>query len=289
MKRLGGLFLAIILFTSVGISSTSFISANAESDPNPTEIHKFSSATIVSTSSTTLTNALEFMDDVLVQLSSETDPKVGPAVSQAAQLHKLFAHEDKSIKKQFQKEFLAFIKQVKGIAGVGNGAAEKSNLNELYKSGLKIKMQSDKEDEIEMAKEKSNTGKELSILKKTLRNSMNEYVIIDKTMKNGPEKDKLLSDLKEKNINLMKERMLIESKHNDKKLTLDDIKKINQKATELVKNPKSEKTDSSDNGNNGKGSDKASQSNSDKGKGSDNGKSSDKGNKNKSNKGKSKK
>ena len=45
------------------------------------------------TSSNTLTEALEFMDTVLAETTS--DSSVGPAVSQAAQLHKLFAHEDK--------------------------------------------------------------------------------------------------------------------------------------------------------------------------------------------------
>ncbi len=134
MTYKAGLFtisVAIILFTSVGASSAPFISANTESDQVQTEIQEFSSGAIIATSSTTLTKAMEFMDNIIVELSSETDPKVGPAVSQAAQLHKLFAHEDKSIKKQFQEKFLAFIKQVKDIVGVGNGVTEKLTLNEL--------------------------------------------------------------------------------------------------------------------------------------------------------------
>ncbi len=279
MGKLSGIFLAIILFTSVGASSAAFVSA--DSDLDQTEIQEFSSGTIVATSSTTLTKAIEFMDNILVELSSES--KVGPAVSQAAQLHKLFAHEDKSIKKEFQKAFLDFIKQVKGIVGVGNGAADKSTFNELYKSGLKVEMQSVKDDKIQKTKIKMQGAIDLSNLKKALRNSINEYVIIDITMKDGPDKDVILSDLKGKNIKLMKEKMFAESKHNGKALTVDDIKKINQKATENIENPKGQKTDTSDNGDDGNGSDKGNN-----GK-SNNGKSSDKGNKSKSNNGKSKK
>jgi hypothetical protein len=282
MTYKAGLFtisVAIILFTSVGASSAAFVSA--DSDLDQTEIQEFSSGTIVATSSTTLTKAIEFMDNILVELSSES--KVGPAVSQAAQLHKLFAHEDKSIKKEFQKAFLDFIKQVKGIVGVGNGAADKSTFNELYKSGHKVEIQSVKDDKIQKTKIKMQGAIDLSNLKKALRNSINEYVIIDTTMKDGPDKDVILSDLKGKNIKLMKEKMFAESKHNGKALTVDDIKKINQKATENIENPKGQKTDTSDNGDDGNGSDKGNN-----GK-SNNGKSSDKGNKSKSNNGKSKK
>ena len=267
MGKLGGLFLAIILFTSVGSSSASFVSA--DSDLDQTEIQEFSSGTIVtasSTSSTTLTNAIEFMDNILVELSSES--RVGPAVSQAAQLHKLFAHEDKSIKKEFQQAFLDFIKQVKGIVGVGNGAAEKSTFNELYKSGLKVKIQSIKDDKIEKTKIKMQEAIDLSNLKKTLRNSMSEYVKIDTTMKDGPDKDAILSDLNGKNIKLMKEMLIADAKHNDKKLGPDDIKKIDQKVTEDMENSGGQKNGKSDNGDKGKGSDKGNKGkSSDKGKG----------------------
>lgn len=269
MGKIGGLVLALIFVASVA-SSLPLALADTQTQ---TEIPEFSSGIIITTSSTTLTKAKEFMDDILLNLSS--DSKVGPAVSQAAQLHKLFAHEDKDIKKAFQEEFLAFKKEVKRILGVGQGAAEKSVLNELEKSALKMKMQYDKEEQEEKTNTKIKTAIELSQLKETLQNSMNEYIITEKTMKYGPDKDKKLAELKEKNIYLMKEMYLADAKHNNKKLDQNEIKQIEQKATEDVENSGGQKNNNS---NNGKGSDNDKGSNN--GKGSDKG--SDKGNSGKS-------
>lgn len=277
MGKIGGLVLAIIFVASVA-SSLPFVLAETQTQ---TEIPEFSSAVIVTTSSTTLTKAKEFMDNILLSLNS--DSKVGPAVSQAAQLHKLFAHEDKEIKKTFQQEFLAFKKEVKRILGIGQGAVEKSVLNELEKSALKMKMQYDKEEEEEKTNAMIDTAIELSQLKETLQTSMNEYIITEKTMKYGTDKDKKLADLKQKNINLMKEMYLADAKHNNKKLDQNEIKQIEQKAIEDVENSGGQKNNNSDNGkdsdngkgsNNGKGSDKGSdKGNSGKNSGKGNGKS----------------
>lgn len=263
MRRVGGLYLAIILLTSAIASSVPFVLADSDGDQS--EIQEFSSGTMILTSSTTLTKAIEFMDDIVVNLSSES--KVGPAVSQAAQLHKLFAHLDKDIKKEFQAAFLAFIKDVKEFLGVGQGAAEKSALYDLEKTALKIKMQNDKADREEKTKAKIKTAIELSNLKETFQDSMNEYVITEKTMKYGPDKEKKLADLKKKNIKLMKEMLIADAKHNDKKLDKDDIKKIDQKVTEEIENSGGQKNGKSDNGDKGKSSD-----NGNKGKSSDKGK-----------------
>lgn len=277
MGKIGGLVLAIIFVASVA-SSLPFVLAETQTQ---TEIPEFSSAVIVTTSSTTLTKAKEFMDNILLSLNS--DSKVGPAVSQAAQLHKLFAHEDKEIKKTFQQEFLAFKKEVKRILGIGQGAVEKSVLNELEKSALKMKMRYDKEEEEEETNAMIDTAIELSQLKETLQTSMNEYIITEKTMKYGTDKDKKLADLKQKNINLMKEMYLAHAKHNNKKLDQNEIKQIEQKAIEDVENSGGQKNNNSDNGkdsdngkgsNNGKGSDKGSdKGNSGKNSGKGNGKS----------------
>lgn len=276
MGKIGGLVLAIIFVASVA-SSLPFVLAETQIQ---TEIPEFSSAVIVTTSSTTLTKAKEFMDNILLSLNS--DSKVGPAVSQAAQLHKLFAHENKEIKKTFQQEFLAFKKEVKRILGIGQGAVEKSVLNELEKSALKMKMQYDKEEE-EKTNAMIDTAIELSQLKETLQTSMNEYIITEKTMKYGTDKDKKLAELKQKNINLMKEMYLADAKHNNKKLDQNEIKQIEQKAIEDVENSGGQKNNNSDNGkdsdngkgsNNGKGSDKGSdKGNSGKNSGKGNGKS----------------
>jgi len=221
---------------------------------------------MVMTSSTTLTKAIEFMDSIVTNLSSES--KVGPAVSQAAQLHKDFAHLDKDIKKEFQTAFLAFIKDVKKFLGVGQGVAEKSVLYDLEKSALKIKMQNDKADREKKTKAKIKTAIELSNLKKNFQDSMNEYVITEITMKYSPDKEKKLADLKEKNIKLMKQMLITDAKHNDKKLDPDDIKKIDQKVTEEIKNSGNQKNGKSDNGDKGKNSDKGNKGkSSDKGKG----------------------
>lgn len=264
MRRIGGLYLAIILLTSAIASSVPFVLA--DSDVDQPEIQEFSSAVVLVTSSTTLTNAIEFMDNMVLGLSSGS--KVGPAVSQAAQWHKDFAHLDKDIKKEFQAAFLAFIKDVKEFLGVGQGVAEKSALYDLEKTALKIKMQNDKADREEKTKAKIKTAIELSNLKETFQDSMSEYVITEKTMKYGPDKEKKLADLKKKNIKLMKEMLIADAKHNDKKLGPDDIKKIDQKVTEAIENSGGQKNGKSDNGDKGKGSDKGNKGkSSDKGKG----------------------
>jgi len=113
---------------------------------------------------------------------------------------------------------------------------------------------------------------------------MNEYVITEKTMKYGPEKEKKLEQLKEKNTKLMKAMLLAEAKHNDKKLDVDYLKKIDQTVTEEINSvgENAGQTDGGDSSNvnevdstNGNGSDKGDndkKSNDSKGKGSGNSK-----------------
>jgi len=238
---------------------------NNKSNPNKgkksseSDIQEFSTAVVVTSSSSTLTKAMEFMDSIIMELSS--DSKVGPAVSQAAQLHKWFAHEDKDIKKAFQEKFKQFIKDVKAAIGVGQGAEEKATLNELEKAGLKINMQIEKEDKEQKIKNKIKTAIQLHNTIEDLQEIRNKISIAKLNHDN-----KELVMLQDIERELLKNSMIFEAKSNGKKLTSQEIKSIDEKAAKKVE--ESHNTNSGKgNSDNGKGNGKDSDKKSDKSKG----------------------
>lgn len=156
----------------------------------------------------------------------------------------------------------------------------------------KLKLEFDlKEEKIKntiLVQKKIKTSIELKSLKEEFQDSMNEYAVTEKAMKYGDEKDKKLEQLYKQNIKLMKKMLIVEAKHNDKKLEFDDFKKIDDKVTEKINSVSYNSEQSgifgSGDANNGNYSENDS-SGSESGKGSDNkGKSSD--SKGKDNKGK---
>ena len=225
-------------------------------------IPEFSSAVVVTTSSTTLTKAIEFMDNVILELSSgsRTAKNLGSELSQAAQLHKLFAHEDKEIKKEFQAKFHEFRKALKEILGIGQSAEEKSLLNQIEKADLKIKMQVEKNNRDYKNKNKIQTAIDLHDTKIKLQKIKNQI---------GIEKSKFIVDnkelelLKQTELDLLKQSLIFEAKSNNEKITPEKLKSIEKKVTEVKEshNKKSDKGNS-DNGNgkdSGKGNDKKSE------------------------------
>ena len=234
----------------------------SECPENELDIQEFSTANVVPTSDT-LTEAIDFMNSIRVSLSS--DSKVGPAVSEIAQLHKLFAHEDKEIKKAFQMEFKKFIKDVKAILKVGQGAEQKAALNELEKSELKIKMQIEKDEQDEDTNNKINSAIQLHNTLEDLQEIRNKIAIAKLNYD-----DKELVMLQDIERELLKNTMIFEEKSNGKKLTIEEIKSIDEKAAKQV-----QESHSGNSGNGNSGNEKGN------GKGSD--KSNDKGNDNKSN------
>ena len=265
MKKIQIIELFALLFFGAIVTQMDFASAET--------IPEFSSAVVVMGSSTTLTKAMEFMDNVILELNSgsRTAKNLGSELSQAAQLHKLFAHEDKDVKKAFQAKFHEFRKALKEILGIGQGAEEKSFINEIERTALKIKMQNDKDDQGEQITNKIKTAIELHDTKVELQKIKNQIALQKLKFKtDNPE----FESLKGTELELLKQTLIFKAKSNNEKITPELIKSIEKKAAEKV--------EESHNGNSGKG-------NSDNGKGNGNDKGSDKkSDKSKGNSGKSK-
>jgi len=261
VKKIQIIELFVLLF--FGAIVTQIDSAFAETIP------EFSSAVVVMESSTTLTQAMEFMDNVILELNSgsRTAKNLGSEISQAAQLHKLFAHEDKDVKKEFQAKFHEFRKALKEILGIGQGAEEKSLINELEKTALKIKMQNDKDDRGEQITNKVKTAIELHDTKVELQKIKNQIALEKLKFKTD---NKELESLKGTELELLKQTLIFEAKSNNEKITPELIKSIEKKAVEKVEeshNTNSGKGNSDNGKGNGKSSDKGSDKKSDKSKG----------------------
>ncbi len=236
-------------------------------------IQEFSSENIVTGSSTTLTEAIEFMDTIV--LSTTSDSKVGPAVSQVAKLHQLFAHEDKETKKEFQKAFLEFIKKIKEITGNDQGVMNKKILNDLGKAAIKINSQIEKDERKEDHKNKIKTAIKLGIEKDELQEIRNQISMAK--INHNTDNDEF-EELVETERKLLTKVLISEAKSNGEKITIEKIKEIGKKSSEIVDNNHKTNTqkgnsdnsketgsnDKSDKGNNN--SDKKSQKSNGKGK-----------------------
>ncbi len=213
------------------------------------EIPEFNSGVLLLQSSTTTTQAIEFLNNVLVDLQSgsRTAENLGSEVSVIAQLHKLLAHESKEDKKLFQQEFHKFRIAVKELLGIGQGVNQRSINQDLAKVELKLEMELSKQDMKNEVDEKIKSAIELVNHQNYLQNALNEYAIAKYTMKDGAEKDKKLEELEQKNKELLKKVMTTEVEHGGKKLTSDDLKEIDKKVEEKL-------SSSNNNGGNSQGS-----------------------------------
>jgi hypothetical protein len=237
-------------------------------------IQEFSSENIVTGSSTTLTEAIEFMDEIV--LSTTSDSKVGPAISQVAKLHQLFAHEDKETKKEFQKAFLEFIKKIKEITKNDQGVMGKKILNDLGKASIKINLEIEKDERKEDHKNKIKTAIKLGIEKEELQKIRNQISMAK--INHNADTDEF-EKLVETERKLLTKVLISEAKSNGEKITIEKIKEIGKKSSEIVDNNHKTNTekgnsdnnkgtgsnDKSDKGNNK--NDKKSQKSSGKGKG----------------------
>jgi hypothetical protein len=223
-------------------------------------ISEFLSAS-VETENKTLTEALNFMNNIVAQTTS--DSSVGPAVSQAANLHKLFAHEDKGIKKEFQKAFLQFVKDVKMQIGKGNGPEAQQTLNELGKAAIKVKSDIKNEERKNEIKQKIDQAINLKNEKTKLQEIRNEISMLKINYDTDNEEFQDLLDKEQKHLTKV---LISEAKANGEKLTKEKINEINNKADEVKeKNNKSNSNSQSDS-NNGHGPDKSKNNGSEKSK-----------------------
>jgi len=126
------------------------------------------------------------------------------------------------------------------------------------------------------------TSPQLTKQKDDLQKIKNKIGILDNFRYNSADKEESLSKLQAEENKLLKKTMIQEAKHNGKKLTQDDLKKIEQEAEEKTSmSSNSGGGNGGDKGNSGKGSDSSGKGSSDKG----NSGKSDKGNSENSNKG----
>ena len=220
-------------------------------------IQEFSSENIVTGSSTTLTDAIEFMDTIV--LSTTSDSKVGPAISQVAKLHQLFAHEDKETKKEIQKAFLEFIKKIKEITGNDQGVMNKKILNDLGKAAIKINSQIEKDERKEDHKNKIKTAIKLGIEKDELQEIRNQISMAK--INHNTDNDEF-EELVETERKLLTKVLISEAKSNGEKITIEKIKEIGKKSSEIVDN--NHKTNK-EKGNSDKNKEKGSNDKSDKG------------------------
>lgn len=337
LSKISGLALATILFAGALVAPVSFAGAapgngqgkelprpflnlqsfvvdSSKLDPKASdesdgtldgEVQEFSSAAVVSTSSTTkfagtiqivpssatnatlaITQAIETLDS----LPDDFDIKnLGVQLSEAAKLHKLLAHEPIETKREFQALFHEFKNKLKDHLGIGN---EKSNTlpskileNEMDKAELQLKMKIAKMEKEEQDKERINEAIKLVKKREKLQEIRNE-IGITKLSHGLPNKDKKLAELYEKELELLKEVLISEKKHdNGKAKVVKSANELGKKEIEQIENEaKSKSSKSQENtgqgngGSNGKGS-----------SGDNPGKGNDKGNKGSSGKGKGKK
>jgi hypothetical protein len=301
MKGALSILLMGILLTGSIVSQMSPVfgepKSNKQNEKSNQNILEFSSGTILLASSTTtichvppgnhnnahmitigtssLTAHINHGVDKIV-LATTSDSKVGPAISQAAQLHQLFAHEDKETKKKFQKLFLDALKKIKENTKNGQGAMEKKILNELGKTAIKINSQIEKDERKEDQKNKVKTAIKLTLEKEELQEIRNQIAMAKINHDEDTDEFEELVDAERK---ILKKVLISEAKSKGEKITLEKINEIDEKTSEIVNNnqkTKSEKgnyandkgngsNDKSDKGNNK--SDKKSQKSSSKSKG----------------------
>jgi len=185
------------------------------------------------------------------------------------------------IKDKWKKKVNELKNNAKMIFKENPGMKSKILEQDIEKLKIRFDLRDEKIKNTSQVQKKIKTAIELKSLKEEFQDSMNEYAVTEKIMKYGDEKDKKLEQLYYENMVLMKKILVVEAKHNDKKLEFDDFKKIHEKVTEEINSVSynvgqtddvdtingndSISGNSSEQGNSGKGSDN-------KGKGSGNSK-----------------
>jgi hypothetical protein len=203
---------------------------------------------------------------------------MGHSISKAAELHKLFAHEDKTTKKIYQSAFTQFNEDVKAFYGDAPRFAEKSILFDLDKAALKIKVQISKAEKDEQLKDKIQSTKQFLKAQKELLKIKNQ-IVIEKNLKYKEDKEKI-DALKLQELGLLKQTLFFTAKIDGEKSSPELLKSIKKQAEEKV-----EKNHKKNEGNNNSNDDsKSNKGKGNSGKGSDN---SGKGNSGKDNSGKS--
>ena len=152
-------------------------------------------------------------------------------ISKAAKLHQLFAHEDKETKKAFQKAFLDFIKEIKKKVGKGGVIEDKKILNDIAKTAIKINSQIEKDERKEDHKNKIKTAINLKFEKEKLQEIRNQIGMAKINHITDTDEFEALVDNERKSLTKV---LVSEAKLNGEKITIEKIKEIGKKSSEIV-------------------------------------------------------
>ena len=215
-------------------------------------------------------NAFDLLEEFFVELE-DLDPSEiknpGEWVSKAANLLEMLEGADKETHALFIEKFHEFKDLLKEKLGKGKsqGSLENKKMeNSLDKTELKLKMQSSKILENNNKINKIQTAVDLGNQKEELIKIKN-LLGVAQHLNKSPEKDKIIEKLELEKIELIKEVIILDAKHNDKKITTDFLKKLDEKITQEKEGKKSQKDQKQDDkGNNSKKSDNKDKGNSSK-------------------------
>ncbi len=210
----------------------------------------------------------EFFDWVNDLEDSSEIKNPGSLVSQAANLLKMLEGADKATHDEFIDRFHEFKDLLKQKLREGKVGTLENMLmeNELDKMELKLKMESSKILENNNKINKIQTAVDLGNQKEELIKIKN-LLGVAQHLNKSPEKDKIIEKLELEKVELIKEVIILDAKHNDKKITTDFLKKLDEKITQENEGKKSQKDQKQDDkGNNSKKSDNKDKGNSSKGK-----------------------
>ncbi len=189
-----------------------------------------------------------------VRENLNSDTNIEYSISQAAQLHELFTHEDKTIKKAFQSVFNQFNKDVKAFYGDTQVVSEKFILHELDKTALKLQIQISKAEKEEQITNKIQSTIQFVIAQEKLQKIKNQIGIEKLKFEEDNEN---LETLKLFEFDLLKQTLIFTAKSNGEKITPDLLKSINKWAEEKVEENHNDGNgngdDSNAGGNSGKG------------------------------------
>lgn len=238
---------------------------------------------IVSSSSSTAAGIITWMHS---SLDSTEITNLGQSVSEAAKLHQMLAQSSKAEKQEFQDLFHQFKNAVEEKLGMVMGAEKKMIQQDLRKAEIKIESQIEKIEQAEQRENQIKTSIQFIKLKEDLQKIRNKIGILDDFRYNGDDNEKTLEELRTQEIELLQKTMIQEAQQNGKKLTENDIKKIEEEVEEKAKTSSKSENGNNDDKDNNKNDESSSPSEKSNNGNSNKGKSE---NSNKGGKGKSKK
>jgi len=172
------------------------------------------------------------------------------SVADVAKLHQLLNDATKEERKNFKMLFKEYKKAVKLILKIGQGNTDKE-LNHFSKKAIKLERKIAKLDAKDEVKDAIKHELKLSEKQRELQRIKNHIVTLT-FLKDSPEKDEALAELKELKEEAYRNILLIKATKKDKDLTEKDLQKIDKKVDKKVtpkskdKKDKEEKASSSE-------------------------------------------